>query len=297
MSAHTASADSRLVKFEEFRGEDLAFEVARTTRVVRVYEVADGRYAWGNERSTYYPLAFQLSLDAAKRAAEGMRTAGSWWVITELPGCAFIGSRFSLIITEVNAKYPLLAACPYPAHMSWAIRSVPAYNENCKPYLNSIAERFSSRAGSHLQRFLIAGSECPAAPVKFEKFVSSSIGARYMLSWSKSLCSWNLQAILDVTRSHSRSLEVCSFLGITLERGEGTVTITGLHALSPLSADGLKVGDVIRWIGRSDSSEMTVDQFVDGAPPGETFTVRISRDGKEVVIRHRARSFSEVLSL
>jgi hypothetical protein len=149
---------------------------------------------------------------------------------------------------------------------------------------------------SHLQRFVIAGSECPAAPETFEKFISSSVGARYLLSWSKSPGSWNLQAILDVIRSHSRSLEVCSFLGITLARGEGTATITGLHALSPLAADGLKLGDVIRCIGRSDGSETTVGQFVDGAPPGQTFTLRISRDGKEVVIHHRARSFSEVLS-
>src|SRR5207249_867501 len=78
-------------------------DIAQKTCTARIYLVTEHRWAFGRLRHAF-PLA-SLSLVEAKQRIERMRSAGSWWTIEELPVCAFIGRKYSLLIAMPKAGF------------------------------------------------------------------------------------------------------------------------------------------------------------------------------------------------
>jgi len=136
----------------------------------RMFYFYQGRNAWNWSWSQTYPGddAFTLSLEESKRRIEKRRVQGSTWWIEELPACIFSGTKYSLVIAEINTQTPLADFVKI------------TFN---KPMIREVAAAFQQLRPNSLVKFVCSVDSIDTSRGTLKRFKSHSYGGNYSLGW------------------------------------------------------------------------------------------------------------------
>lgn len=88
----------------EVKSEELRY-IIKSVKAVKIYYVWTGRNAWWSVWSTRYSKGcMHLSLKSAKDYCEKLRTQGTVFYIDQLPSIAFIATKRTLFVSEINTE-------------------------------------------------------------------------------------------------------------------------------------------------------------------------------------------------
>jgi len=77
-----------------------------------------------------------------------------------------------------------------------------------------------------------------------------------------------------------------AYLGVAVQTANGTVRVSQVRSATPARRAGLHVGDVIRAVdGKSVTAVAQLQEAIDARQPGDTITIRYTRDGSTHTVR------------
>jgi putative serine protease PepD len=77
-----------------------------------------------------------------------------------------------------------------------------------------------------------------------------------------------------------------AYLGVAVQTANGTVRVSQVRSATPARRAGLHVGDVIRTVdGKSVTAVAQLQEAIDARQPGDTITIRFTRDGSTHTVR------------
>lgn len=161
---------ARLLRVAELM--NIGDDVVRAARVIHVFGIGECRYAWGNPVGGF-PDAWALSLEDAKRKAEDLRRAGSYWSILECSGCALVADQRSVIV--VSRFQPAFRG----ALSAFALGPVPFP-------MRELAKLFQADPNWGLDLLVANETHFPPPTAKLTTYYSVAQGVGWPLSWKQS---------------------------------------------------------------------------------------------------------------
>lgn len=258
------SKDARLIN--ERDPERLRLEIAVRAVVICTYQVGEHRNTWGGVCAYQTDRCF-LDIESAKARAETERKRGSDWRIRELPACAFIGERESLIIADASVE-PLR---PMRFHK---------YDTSCPPYLGAIADKFVVAGFSPVR--LITHKTGFGETARFGEWASLTRGGRYRLKWFRTARDdqFDLSGIEKIVSIHRASLHSLAFWGVVRSESPEGARVRQLHPRSPLVRAGIAEGEIVTHVDNvtQDLREVSLETAISCGKPGDLMVLR--REGK-----------------
>jgi hypothetical protein len=151
---------------------DVWNETVVSCRPTSVYCLLSCRNNWQSTYAKRYGgySSYHPDLNWFTFFAHQKRVKGTAWIIEQLPACAFISQRFSLIVTEVNAPMPLL-------RYHGVVQFVPGSS------LADLAGKFSPGKDNAVICLIGGSLVVPSAMAERKQFDSTSRGGNSTLEW------------------------------------------------------------------------------------------------------------------